>query len=272
MLRRLPTFLNGSQHTQMRKEMALLIAAAKEFQFEAARRTVASIFETTLRPGATVDAVSDVARPLYRAFSSALLRSVSLGSSDAALDLVEDLPVQLDPLSSLARRHGIEKRLRAFLDHNAGRPDGGLTPLCLAMLGARPFVGSVALSIHAVIAANSGKPSCSIAWPEHLIVSSLRFADRIATEDTDLEGIRVSRGERIRCVIHDGSYAADDNRPLLFGVGAHTCLGKPLTQTCWSLLRQNFLQRRDAFFPGDLEIAASKQPFCTPLHAFFRIA
>jgi hypothetical protein len=139
--------------------------------------------------------------------------------------------------------------------------------LCLTVLGARPFVGAMSLSLYDVFANNPSIRMCDIAWPSSFPSSSLRYVDRIAQADVAVATEHFSAGERIRCVTQSANYASDDNRKMLFGTGKHTCIGKLTSEKMWAHVVRRFAEHDFRVECTGLTMDQQNDPFAMPATA-----
>lgn len=259
LLETMPVFIDGSHHDTVRRAMARQIARTRECQFATARSVLDALCRRWFAPDSRLDLVEDFARPLWRAISSAIVPR-----SDETVQLVDDIPHLFRPLLSIRERLKINERIAAFLDaHRADRQDA-LTLLCLAALGARPFVGSLALSLYAIFDANADRAFTEIRWPEVFPESSLRYVDRICTAATTVAGVDYQPPDRVRCTTQSKDYSAADNREALFGFGHHTCLGKSTAERTWRMVVEKLSGLALRAECRGLTLAPHNDPFVMP--------
>ena len=233
----LPVFIDGENHQRIRKVMAKQISRTKDCQLAAVRQTLTDLVDRGFRPIAELDLVANFAQPLWRSISASIVpRDTEL------LNLVDDIPALFSPALSIRERAKINERIARFLQDNAEADDADdrLIMLCLASLGARPFVGTLGLSLYELFRTNPAARMCDIVWPPLFPSSSLTYVDRICVNASEYEGIHIKDGERVRCFTQSSSYSSADNRQALFGFGAHTCLGKQISERTWSLITETF--------------------------------
>ena len=94
------------------------------------------------------------------------------------------IPDLFSPLLSIRERLRINKRIEGFLKAHREDEQQQLILLCLISLGARPFAGTLSLSLYEIFEANPRSRMCDLTWPEMFPSSSLRFVDRICTKQT----------------------------------------------------------------------------------------
>jgi hypothetical protein len=255
----LPVFIDGERHINIRRSMARRVASSKSLQEAAVSDTIRSLVEKLFVPPNDVELSSQFAQPLWRAISASIVER-----SDGMLDLIDEIPSLFYPTLSIRDRIKINAKLASFLDADRANQDERLTNLGLAVLGSRPFVGSVALSIYEVVARNAGKNSNEITWPEFFPASSLSFVDRICKDNTRIDDWQFDAGSRIRCYTQDPTYSPEQNNAALFGFGRHTCLGKGISEFAWGTLVERLAQIDAILVPLSIQITEHTEPFSMP--------
>jgi hypothetical protein len=255
----LPVFINGEKHRDVRRSMARRVASSKSLQEMAASKTIRSLVAKLFVPPNEVELLSQFAQPLWRAISTSIVER-----SDDMLDLIDEIPSLFYPTLSIRGRIKLNEKLASFMDADRVNLDERLTSLGLAVLGARPFVGSLALSVYGVIARNAGKNSNEITWPEIFPASSLCFVDRICKDNTRIDNWQFDAGSRIRCYTQEATYSPEQNNAALFGFGRHTCLGKGISEFAWGTLVERLAQIDAILVPLNIQITEHTEPFFMP--------
>jgi len=226
LLERLPVFLNGDIHIRIRKAMARQISQTKECQFAQAQTLFKELLQAHFKAGSRFDLVADVARPLWRSVSTAIVPR-----NEFSVELVDEIPGLFSPILSIRERLRIDRLIGEYAEVFPG--EDSLILLCLAALGARPFIGSWSLSIYQLLEENPGRALSAIAWPEAYPDSSLTYVDRVCNDAAQERDF--SFGERVRCMTHYSGYSMEQRKLSLFGFGAHTCLGKSISEKVWTM-------------------------------------
>ncbi|MBS0240173.1 MAG: hypothetical protein JSR89_17300 [Proteobacteria bacterium] len=268
LLEHLPVFIGGENHQRIRKVMAKQISRTKESQLAAVHQSLGDLFQHCFRPAAKIDLVADFAQPLWRSVSASIVPR-----DDKILDLVDEIPGLFSPILSIRERAKINEKIAAFLQSNFGAEDEDerLILLCLASLGARPFVGTLSLSLYEIFRSHPNLPMCEMSWPEAFPSSSLTYVDRMCQATTDYTDLKLETGDRVRCVTQSPSYSVDENRRALFGFGVHTCLGKSISERVWSLVTHR-LSKSD--LRGEcvgIEMSPHDDPFKMPIKIEIRL-
>jgi hypothetical protein len=259
----LPVFMNGSSHEIVRKRMAKQVSSTMIQQLDSGQSEVDQRLEKLFFRGSRFDLVNDFILPVWRAISGAIV----LRDKDV-IDLVDRIPELFYPMLSIRERLKINGAIARFIETHCGPDDDEkLLLLCLSVLGARPFVGAISLSLYDVFANNPSIRMSDIAWPGSFPSSSLRYVDRIAQTDVAAATEHFSAGERIRCVTQSANYASDDNRKMLFGIGKHTCIGKLTSEKMWAHIVRRFAEYDFRVECTGLTMAEQNDPFTMPATA-----
>ncbi|MFA5957009.1 hypothetical protein [Hyphomicrobium sp.] len=227
LLDHLPVFIDGNNHQKIRKLMAKQVSRTKDVQFAASIEALSMLSQKLLRAGSEVDLIAEFCQPLWRSISSAIVPP-----NKDMLELIDAVPTLFSPFLSIRERAKINALIAAFLDAYCVYSDDDLIHVCLASLGARPFVGSLGLSLWTVFQSNQGAKLSEISWPRMFPSSSLTYVDRIFARPERCSHT-FEMGDRIRCFTQSKAYTVEENRSALFGFGAHTCLGKSISEKVW---------------------------------------
>lgn len=231
LLELLPVFLSGSRHAAVRRLMATGLAAARGRQEQAAQRVIDSLPDVLAR-GRSAELMSDFVRPLWHALVEA-----HSGAGHAHFDLVNDITSLFDGKLRLRERLRINERIRQFIESDPDSAEQRLLALGQNVLGAGPFTGTMALSLHHVFSANLGRPFDQIGFPERFPVSALPVTDRIRLADAaDAAGATDDADAVRRCVLHSKDFSTLENDEALYGIGEHACLGRPVSNSVWSMV------------------------------------
>ena len=255
----LPVFMDGEVHQRVRKAMAKQISKTKDCQLAASREQLAILFERVFRRNTQIELVEQFSKPLWRAISASVVEPNS-----ETLDLVDEIPTLFSPILSLRERIRISDRIGAYLGADPEEGDDRLILLGLAALGARPFVGTLSLSLYEVFKENPKARMCDLAWPQLYPSSSLRYVDRICGKEAEVDKSAFHPGERVRCFTQSADYSDEENTHALFGYGAHTCLGKSISEKVWGLVVETFSRSDLRAEPLTITMCPHNDPFLMP--------
>ncbi|MGF1562290.1 MAG: hypothetical protein ACFB3T_08955 [Geminicoccaceae bacterium] len=264
-LAHIPLWQAGEAHRTTRQRMAALIGA----RTPAVRAALADIVERNL---------GQLQQPGHHD----VLRAVLVPLVDDVLSVLMEIDLDLDADSTISRIFsqtiGIAKRKRLEADLRLIRAkiearfadlddDDIGARMAMAILGRDPMIGTFGCSLHARWQGDAAPPAdpagdvpCRTGVP---------FVDRHADAAVCLGGASVHPGDLFRLWLTAFEPCDDPReRALLFGAGAHTCLGKPLGLELWramtGYLQANrrdirvtrFALRRDDIFhyPGAFEV------------------
>lgn len=256
LLQYLPIFLSEDKHKYQRRALAEIYASSRVQQQKNVDEALAKIHQSIQLCESELDVLSEISFPIWDAVTSALSNHFVLDTQ-----LISALPDLFFPNLSLRRRKNLNDRLQKELNRIADKErEYFLQTIAVLTLGIRPLVHSLALSIHKIAKQNAQRTLCSIDYPKTYADSSLRFIDRIASQDTEVNGIIRSRGERFRCISFDEAYADEDNAKYVFGAGRHVCLGRPISEYIWQGIIEVFQSYKKIISPGALKVT-EREPF-----------
>ena len=144
--------------------------------------------------------------------------------------------------------------------------------LAIAILGRDALMGTLSNSLHHLFEHAEGRPLDKVTYPELPPRTGVPYVDRQALTDVELEDRHFAKGDVFR--VHLETYERSDDpqdRRMLFGAGAHVCLGRPLSLALWTALTAflqsqttrvrvlNYALRKDDVFrmPSELVIEVS---------------
>lgn len=255
LLEALPVFLSGDEHKKRRKSMALVYAQTRKLQEKAIAQVVDEVGQSIEHRHGAFNLIDELSIPLWTA-----LRNVICSESREVKDLASELPDLFYPGSSPRKRKRLNNKLADILKSGNSQL---LNQIALLTLGVRPFSSSLALSIHKIARDNDGKRLCEIEFPTSFPDSALTYVDRISMRDTVVDGCPFSAGSRIRCITFDPSYSEENNSKQLYGIGSHTCLGRPISDYTWIRLSNILSQSQKTIHPNALSVE-HREPFTIP--------
>lgn len=228
LLELLPVFLYGSRHAEVRRSMAINLAAAREPQ-ECAAQQIVDRLPDLLAPGRSVDLIGSFVRPLCYGMYA---HNGTSFTTDP--DLSDKTTKLFDERSRLKERMETNERLREFIESEPNTADQRLIVLGQTVLGTTPLIGSMGLSLHAVFSANLGKPLKHMSYPKRYPVSAVPSTDRLLNLGS--EHTHADSHQATRCVLHSKGYSREENEEMFFGMGEHACLGRPIANAVWSMV------------------------------------
>lgn len=252
----LPIFLNGENHKKHRQELAKIYVTSRQEQEKNVDNVLKEMSYMLEQLEGELDLLLEIGKPLWEAVSSAILSNTSFDNG-----LISDLPDLFYPNLSIRRRKDLNDRLAAELNNiSSAVREETLHKISVLVLGARPLMHSIAISIFKVATKNAGQRLSSVKFSRSYTDSSLRYIDRIATEDAIIDSCSRTSGSRIRCVSFDESYSEYDNSKYIFGSGRHLCLGRPISNYIWEKLVALLTALDKTITPVNLTLA-QKEPF-----------
>jgi hypothetical protein len=256
LMEHLPIFLNDDQHKYQRRALAKIYAASRTQQEKNVDEAFIKINEKIQLCEGNLDILSEISDPIWHAVGSALSHGFDLDAQ-----LISQLPDLFYPNFSIRRRKILNDRLAKELSKiPVNEREDILQKISVLTLGVRPLMHSLALSIHKIATQNDQKTLSTINYPESYADSSLRFIDRIASRDMEINGTVRTCGERLRCISFDEAYSEKDNAKFIFGAGGHVCLGRPISDYVWKGITSILKATEKIIAPSNLKLAA-QEPF-----------
>jgi cytochrome P450 len=219
----LPVFMHGDKHKAIRKQMATQMASKRSAQEQAARTFIEHL-EQRVTPDQPAELISRWVHPLWRHMNG-LDRDVD----DDLFGFIVDAPQLFNMKSTLRARLKINAWIERFIALDEPTANDRLVELGQSVLGFTPLSATVAMSLHHVFAENLGKPLCDIPYPTLFPRSAVQTTDRYQPGTPQAADV-------VRCVIHSPHRPTEQNGAILYGVGEHVCLGRPLANAVWSML------------------------------------
>jgi hypothetical protein len=219
------------------------------------------IFQTIVRPPNEVELVSQIVKPLWRVIASAIWPVEA-----SAIELAYEIDMLFCPTLPLRERLGLNEQIERFRSRD-GFKEEDLIQLCLAALGARTFIGAITLSLYETVSKHPDVRSSAIVWPNAIPSSALSFLDRSCVENTAIDQRRFTVGDRVRIITKDTAFSEEEKARLCFGIGAHSCLGRPISETAWRLLAARLVDADVVLVPIRLQLSEHNEPFAIPIEA-----
>jgi hypothetical protein len=229
-VRSIPLLLNGQVHREARRALAdvvtqgraNVIAALPEFMGRYVepmdRRTNPDWIASTFIP-----LVGDV-------FCRMCDCPESLPFPKLVMTRLFDRFVSLAALDAAERQIAL---LRLELGKTAPNADPDLV-VALFIIGRDSLVGTLATSLHSILRQNLNRRFADIEFPDFPPETGVAIAERIATRSVTIGPHTVAAGDKVRMFFQpmssaDGAVAREN----LFGAGAHSCIGRPISLDVW---------------------------------------
>lgn len=234
-LKHTPLANNGDVHRKLRRRMALhinTVLPAMEDDIPGMVSNAFAPFQSADRVEMMDDCVNPLVREIITRISGVTPPRSGMTPSRA-----------LDALLGMGKRLEIEEGFRAVRDaaqadaddETALNDDALGFIFALHILARDTMTGSIGESLHTVLSGNDGAQLCAINWPADFIETSVSYVERCAMQDTTTLSISFPKDTRMRTYFPPCTSCEMKEEPdLLFGAGAHVCLGKRLARTVWT--------------------------------------
>jgi hypothetical protein len=245
----LPLLLEGDAHATMRRKIAGFLTARRTIISKNVSSLVEACFHK-LHESSDVEIVEEILTPLVVTLSAEIV------GTGQPLPFTRLLLVQLfDRFVSISKLKQIEAELgkiRNIIQASVCPEDEGLV-LTLLIMGRDPLLASLAEALRHVFQRNLGQRLDSVTYPDFPPETGVPVAERIAQTDLAHNGTCLSGGDRIRVYLQSLSYSGAKAHPgLIFGVGAHSCLGRSMSLELWSAIT-----RKLATIPRAIDVVES---------------
>jgi len=224
--------LSGPEHLAARRAQTLFLKARAEPALDAFRSTLGpDLAVAAARRDEAFDFAFDVLAPALGALFVTLT-----GVAGDAPGATPSLSQLFDRYLGVNRRLQIEKRLGARLVELAAAkvaPEEALMRVALTVVGADSLFAALCESLRAVLAEAPDMRLCDIDWPAAMPRTGVPYVDRFARKAIEIDGQTIAAGARLRLYVEAIAFAEPERATDLFGVGAHLCLGKAISQQVW---------------------------------------
>jgi hypothetical protein len=240
-VRGMPLMNEGETHLRMRRRMAAFLAARRAPLLAVLPTIVGRNLAPLASPG-KIELVGDCLLPLVREFFTTLT-----GSSEPVPFQQVTITRIFDRYLSLKTMQKIEAELAALrvtiargcpTAVAAGEEDLFLN---LFILGRDSLLGTLAESMAMTLAGNIGQRLDRIAYPDHPNETGVAIAERVATSPISIGDVEIARGDWVRLYLQSLNYSDRIAiQRLVFGAGAHSCVGRQLALDLWPLVTGRF--------------------------------
>ena len=229
-----PLCLHADAHRSARRRFAEFLAARKSSIATCIPRAVEAQLGI-LRQEGQVDLVRQVIEPLVLSVTGELA-----GIDPAAVAGRPSVSSIFDKWIGVRKRRRadadlgqLRQLIASALAPQASEDEVGVR-LALFILGRDATIGTLAESLHRLFIEHPGGRLDEIDYPETPPETGVPYVERVVTESFGEGEIRFKPGDRLRIYLQSfaGSGSARE-RARIFGVGNHSCLGRPLSLDLW---------------------------------------
>lgn len=257
----IPLANEGERHKQTRARIAAVIGAESREKTRLMEEFVAEHTARLFIAGNEIELAEDFAKPIF-------LRLFSLWLGVDHSNLVDDpnFSQVFDMKMSLNRRRRINKNVGdltcAFHQRRGSIPTTPEFATAMNILGNDALKGSMSLSLWELLARNPGSRLDRIEYPKSMPSTGVPFIERVAKEDTEVNGMKVDKGQRVRLYLDATTYSVTGKEnDVLFGKGKHVCLGKPMSLAIWRSLAATLGSIPLHFTLGEMKLRSQDYAF-----------
>lgn len=225
----IPLLVNGQAHRDIRRALAELVSEGRP-RILAAMPELMARHITPMDQKSNVEWVTGGLSPLVAEVFGLLCNCpVPLPFPKLVLTRLFDRFVSLAALAEAERQLG---QLRERLAEAVPDVDEAHI-VALLVLGRDSLLGTLATSCHAVFRDNQGQRFADIGFPDFPPETGVAIAERVATADISVGTRTIAAGDRVRMYFQPISDMSGASKQALFGAGAHSCLGRPISLDVW---------------------------------------
>lgn len=236
-LAQIPIARDGPEHLAQRKAIAGHIASRRA-ALETGLRTAIEQCAARFRIEGQLDVMAEIVVPLANQ-TLASLAGVPIKADEPASEMSR----VFDRLLGATRHRRIDaaiaiarSRIEKALGPTANDDQVG-NVLAVWILGYDALSGTIGESLRRIFETNSGRSLAEITYPAMPPETGVPYVARRVLEDCVFGGAKLQSGDRVRVILQSSAYSTDPKHQVrMFGAGAHSCLGRPLTLDIWRLL------------------------------------
>ncbi len=268
-----PLSHDGAAHQELRRDFARLILRNTDAALRAYQALLAELASAHFSHSGSFDLVADLVRPLAKRLFATLTEvpencfSDSLASNGCFSQMLSTSVGTFSRQRLLATNNRVAEVCAQI--NGEGREKLIKASIILGVY--QGFTGAFANALLCIIARGQGQPLQSLPFPETLPTSAIPFADGICRTDITIGRTRVKAGDIVLAYLGSFDTLTEVPAPLLFGTGAHACIGRPLAERCWTLLAAALRHQPGAVTVTDVAFRDLDYTLVTPVRALVRV-
>jgi cytochrome P450 len=235
-LHHIATANEGKRHAEIRRDVARVLTADAATTKDITARKVQELVPEFCRPGARVDLVQEIIRPICNTLFECLLGVAAPGQAENGVSASQIFDLYL----GLNRRRDINAKTCAMIQAFSAAQDKLKTSpdyaVALSMLGYDSIVASLGCSLVHVLREHPRQRLCAMSFPRSLPATGVPYIERFAAKDCTLAGVTIGKGHRVRLYLDSGPPDGNAVSRPYFGRGRHSCLGEELSTWLWRTL------------------------------------
>ncbi|MGE4251602.1 MAG: hypothetical protein AB7F09_19610 [Parvibaculaceae bacterium] len=234
--RHLPLFLDGDAHAERRQRFTRYLAGRLP-ELEARLPGLIDRHLRPLRRQGEVDLVSEVTGPLVRDINGIFVGRPLAAAADS-LNLLDLFALN----KSVARFKDLDQRVRQaieFLDPDAETGELLGERFTALAMGLETLMTMLTEGLYSAF--QEGRGEGHVALPAHPIETGVPISYRRAEAAFEMAGHQIEKGDLLRLQLQTIGYAQSEAvRRRIFGVGAHSCVGKHVSLRIWGEIKTAF--------------------------------
>jgi cytochrome P450 len=268
-----PLSHDGPAHQELRRDFARLILRNTDAAVLAYESLLAELATERLAHSGNFDLVADFVRPLAKRLFATLTEVPEDCFADALASngcFSQMLSTSVGTFSR-QRLQAANQRVEELSARIAGEGREKLIKASIVLGVYQGFIGAFANALLCTFARGQGQSLRSMPIPQTLPTSAIPFADRICRTDIAIGDTQVKAGDIVLAYLGSFDTLSEVPAPLLFGTGAHVCIGRPLAERCWTLLAAALRGQSSSVIVTEVAYRDLDYTLMTPLRAHVRV-
>ena len=247
-----PIFLDGPDAQQYRRDLALFYTAQVDRVGAELRNSLPGMLDRLVSlPEADIE--HDLARPISRSMFAAVLGR-KVPEHVFELHLGELFNLQERTLTNLRRIDANAAEALELARSLTSKSEHVRLVLSLLIFGVDSLVATFLSSVASTLHASSFEKPVLLELPPVPPRTGISVTYRTVVNDIAISDFQFRRGEVLKLVINpdmDDVISADNS--IIFGTGAHSCLGRGIAMTVWTEVRNQLNARRLRIYSKEMQ-------------------
>jgi hypothetical protein len=230
-----PLALEGETHKELRKKGALSLAERINSTLDVFTTEISEKVESIQHVSKQINFYSEIIEPCIK---RALLHLADLDS--LANYPIISISQLFDQAISIKKRIRINDQIAELLQllPDSMSENEKYFNLSIFAVGYDSLLGSFTESLVRTLQQNENIKINQINWSNELSNTGVPVIERVAMQDTELNGAAIKKGQKIRLYLESAGFVNSENAvytQLFFGNGIHKCIGLHLSNAMWKI-------------------------------------
>jgi len=268
-----PLSHDGAIHQELRRDFARLILRNTEAALRAYQLLLAELANEHFSRSGSFELLADFVRPLAKRLFATLTEAPEDCFADSLASngcFSQMLSTSIGTFSR-QRLKATNHRVAEVCAQISGEGRDRLIKASIILGVYQGFTGAFANALLCIIARGQGRSLQTLPFTATLPTSAIPFADRICRTDITIGHTRLKAGDIVLAYLGSFDTLTEVPAPLLFGTGAHACIGRPLAERCWTLLAAALRHETAVVAVSDVAYRDLDYTLVTPVRAMVRV-